>query len=156
MPSEEFSDRVSGSDNCLSLDSIREQVSRLGIDRLSDIIWVRAQYDNILREILISTISLKQVNGDLEKAKKIVDKAIGFPERYIRYTSQGHGQILDEIKLELEILMLNGQKEFALQAAEYTVTRSENIYEIFEDGWEWEESVRSFSQWVQEKKAEKI
>ena len=150
------SDRVSRSDNGLSLDSIMEQVSCLGIDRLSYIIWVRAQCDSILREILISTISLKQVNGDLKKAKKIVDRAINFPEKYIRYTDQGHEQILDEIKVALEIMFLNGQKEFALQVAEYTVTRSENIYEIFEDDWEWGESMKSFTKWIQEKKAEKI
>ncbi len=154
MTSERFLD-VALSDYTLNLDSIREKVSCLGIDSLSSIIWVRAQSDKILRKILIATISLRQANGDLERAKKVIDEAINFPEGYVRYTEHGHDQILDEIRMTLDILLNNGQKEFPLRIAEYTTHRAESISEIFEDDWEWMESVRNFIKWIQEKKAEK-
>ena len=50
--------------------------------------------------------------------------------------------------------MLNRQKEFSLQIAEYTLTCSESICEIFKDSWMWEESVKSFAKWIQETKGE--
>lgn len=155
MPSERFLSELFDPDSNLNLDSIGEEISCLGTDRLSSIILARAQYDKILREILIATISLRQVSGDLEKAKEIVDKAIDFPEGYVRYTEQGHEQILDEIRGTLEILLKNGEKEFALRVAEYTVNRSESISDIFEDDWEWTESVKNFIKWIQDQKTEK-
>jgi len=94
------------------------------------------------------TVALEKADGDLEKAKKAIDYALHFPE-WVRYTEDGHDQVIEEIKIALEQLSNQGQKEFADSIARYAIDCGERIMENFEDDWSWSYSLNQLKEWLQ-------
>ena len=150
MSSEKFRylKRDQESSEFCSVEELRNHLSVLGINHLIEILWVRAQYDDVLRKILMSLLGIYLVQEDVDKAKKAVNNALDFPD-YIRYTENGYDQILDEIKTILESLVSDGKKEFALQIAKHTISRGQSVAENFEDDWDWTSSLEDLQKWVE-------
>ncbi len=123
---------------------LRKLIPSMGSDRLAEILWIRAQSDDMLGKVLMVTVALQA--DDLERAKLAVDYALHFPE-FVRYTESGHGQILEEIKTSLENLAGEGRTDFALNIARYAIQRAHEVAENFEEDWDWISSIESLEEW---------
>ena len=138
MPSEKIRYIVNkyGPRSPVDLQELPAQLSSFDSEHLIDIIWVRAQRDDLLSKILMVSVVLHSSTGDVERAKAAIDYALYFPE-YVRYSESGHGQILDEIKRGVQYQVERGYSEFAICVGEYATEQAEKISENFEDDWEW-------------------
>lgn len=126
---------------------LKEQLPKLGIDRLADILIYSSESHHILRKLLTGTLGIQLANGEWEKAKGAIDYALHFPD-YIRYTECGHGQIIEEIRTSLELLAAQEQDHFAIRIAEYAIDKAQSITENFEDDREWTSSLENLREWV--------
>ena len=138
----------------LDFDELRTELSTLGARHLAELLWLRAQYDDILRKSATVSIVLRLSKGDWDKAKKAIDYALHFPD-YVRYTEDGHGLIIEEIKSALDVLAAQNQAEFALQIAQYAVEVGQKVADNFEDDWEWTSSLEDLVEWIVETTSKK-
>jgi hypothetical protein len=150
MPSEKsrYLNRNRGPTQPFEFLELRERIAFLGVSRLAELLWIRAQNDDVLTKALMVTLSLN-AGGDSELAKRAIDYALHFPD-YVRYTERGHGQILDEIKISLQDWAEDGHREFALQLARYAIERAQSVSENFEDDWAWTCSLENLRKWADE------
>ena len=153
MPSEKsrYLERNRGPEAPVEFMELKKHLSLFGTDRMAEILWIRAQYDDVLAKSLMGCAGILLSNGDWEKAKTAIDYALHFPD-YVRYTDGGHGQILEEIKTTLEDLTKQNQREFALRIGQYVIERGHEISENFEDDWDWTSSLSNLKEWVHEMK----
>ncbi len=131
----------------LEWSELKEQLPKLGIDRLADILFHSSENNDILKKLLMGTVGIQLAMGEWEKTKAAIDYAFHFPD-YVRYTEHGHGQIIEEIITSLELLVDQGQEHFAIRIAEYAIEKAQSIAENFEDGWDWTSSIENLRQWV--------
>lgn len=129
------------------LNNLRDHLVTLGAERLAEIVWVRAQDDEVLQKSIMVTLALQDASEDWEKAKNAIDYALHF-SNFVRYSEGGHSQVIDEIKKELENLYERGNSDAAIQIARYTITRAQDIAENFEDDWEWTCGIKSLSDFL--------
>jgi hypothetical protein len=133
----------------LHLDDLPNHLAILGSDRLAELVWVRAQEDDVLRKALMTAVAIRVHCQDWEPIKAAINYALHFPE-FVRYTESGHGQILDEIRNALEFLVHQGKRELALRAAQHAITLGNEVTENFEDDWDWTNSLNELTRWVDE------
>lgn len=131
----------------LEMDEFRNLLPSLGVKRLAEIIWTRAQEDDVLSKALMASICLRAANGDWEKAKSAIDYALHFPD-YVRYIEGGHGLIIDEITSALQALSERGNGEFAIRIARFAAERAQEVAENFEDDWDWTSSLDGLTKWI--------
>lgn len=131
----------------LEMEEFRNLLPTLGVNRLTNIVWVRSQEDNVLNKALMVSICLQATNGEWEKAKAAIEYTLHFPD-HVRYTEGGHGIILDEIRLSLQDLAKQGQHEFAMRIARFAVERAKKVAENFEDDWDWTSSLDGLMKWL--------
>lgn len=129
------------------LNILRDHLVTLGAERLAEMVWVRAQDDDVLQKSIMVTLALQEASEDLEKAKNAIDYALHFPD-FVRYSEGGHSQVLDEIKKEVADLHERGNCEVAIQITRYTITRAQDIAENFEDDWEWTCGIKSLTDFL--------
>ena len=125
---------------------LREQIPSLGVHRLAELLWIRAQNDDILTKALMVGLSIKS-GTDSDLAKRAIDYALHFPD-FVRYSEGGHGQILDEITTSLQDFANRGHRDLALQLARYTIARAQEVSENFEDDWAWTSSLEDLRKWT--------
>lgn len=154
MPSERsrYSARNRGPSIPLEMTEFRDLLPSLGIDRLAEIAWIRAQEDDTLCKALIASVCLRAANGDWEKAKDAIEYALHFPD-YVRYTEDGHGLILHEITSALRALTEQGQHDFALRVARFAADLAQSVAENFEDDWDWTSSLAELRKWIRQSDA---
>lgn len=131
----------------LEMNKFRDLLPSLGIDRLAEIAWIRAEEDDTLCKALMASVCLRTANGNWEKAKGAIAYALHFPD-YVRYTEDGHGLILHEITLALQALTKQGQQDFALRVAKFAADLAQNVAENFEDDWDWTSSLEDLRKWI--------
>ncbi len=151
MPSEKFrtSKHNLGPVEFLNPLEFKDHISGLGLDRLSSLLWIRAEGDDVLRKALVVATGIHQANGEWEKVKYAIDYALHFPD-YVSYTVTGHGQILEEIKLSLKLLVCQNKCEFALRIGQYALECGQSAAENFEDDWDWTSSLNDLEKWLRE------
>lgn len=132
----------------LEMEEFRSLLPSLGVDKLSEMAWIRAQEDDVLSKALMATICLRNADGDWEKAMGAIEYALHLPN-YVRYTEGGHGIILDEIRSALQAIDEQGLPEFALRAARFAIERAEAVAENFEDDWDWTSSLSDLKAWFE-------
>lgn len=131
---------------------LKHHLVALGAERLAGIAWSRAQSDEVLSKTLMvaATIRLPDLNWD--KAKSAIDYAFHFPD-YVRYTEDGHGMILSEIRASAEFLAAQNNNDLALRIAQYAIKRGQEVAENFEEDFDWSSSIDDLSEWVQRMQA---
>lgn len=97
----------------------------------------------------MAAVTIRVRCHDWEPIKAAIDYALHFPE-FVRYTESGHGQILDEIRNTLELLVQQGNCELALRAAQHAITLGHEVAENFEDDWDWNSSLNELTRWADE------
>ena len=149
MPSEKsrYLNRKRGPMPPMDFNELKDHLPSLGSERLADLLWIRAEQDEILRKVLMAAVGIQSASGDFEKAKIAIDYALHFPD-FIRYTEDGHGQILEEIKVCLENIANNGKREFAIRVARHAIDRGQEVAENFQDDWDWTSSLKNLSEWA--------
>src|SRR5665648_278842 len=95
----------------LEFKDLKDRLVSLGADQLAEMIWHRAQVDELLTNTAMISIALRSAHCSWEEAKAAIDYALHFPD-HIRYTEHGHEQILYEIKMTLEFLTNQVKREF--------------------------------------------
>ena len=155
MPSEKsrYIDARRGPESPLDFNDLRERLLHIGSNQLADILWVRAQTDDVLRRILIGSVGLRLVPPDIQQARAAIDCAIHFPD-FIRYFEKGHGQILDEIRSAAEVQAAHGYRQFSVEIMEYAIGRAEEVAENFEEDWDWTYSMRQLTEYVNKLRSE--
>ena len=136
----------------MDFNELLERLPSLGVNRLAEMLWSRAQEDDVLSKVTMVSVALRTAGDDLKKAITAVEYALHFPS-YVRYTEKGHGQILHEIKSELEYLTQHGQSKFALEVARHAVELGQWVAGNFEDDFDWVSSLKVLSEWVEEVEA---
>ena len=130
----------------MGIDELRSRLSALDSSRLADLLWLRAQSDDVLWKASMALAALQPSSDDWEKSRAAIDFALHFPD-YVRYTERGHGLILDVIRQALD-LMKEGQREFALRVADYAIERGHEVAKNFEDDWDWTSSLDDLEKWA--------
>lgn len=153
MPSEKsrYMRKHHGPTSPLTFESLREHIPTLGVARLTELLWVRAQEDDVLQKALTASIAIRTFPEDISKAKAAVDYALHFPD-YVRYTEGGHGLILDEIQSALEFLESRGKRYMALDIAQHAIHLGQEVAENFEDDWDWTSSLKDLIEWTEKKR----
>ena len=82
------------------MNDFAKQLPMLGPDRLSSILAVRAEYDQVLSKILSVSLAFQNPSADLKSIMATLNYAIHIPE--LVSDSEGHEQILDEILWQIE------------------------------------------------------
>lgn len=152
MPSEKSKYLNIGPPSLLNIDQLKNNLSSFTKEHLIEIIWLSAQTNSALWKALNAHIGIKFANGDWEKAKIAIDDALDFND-FAGYSERGHDIILYEIMGAIEILHENGDKKFALHAAEYIIESGEKVLEYFDDGWGWLCALKELEEWVVNNKA---
>ena len=115
-------------------------------ERLIEIVELRADWDEILREILCMSLAIR--TKDIAIAKAAIDNVMSISEP-IRYDESGHGQIIFEIERELKEAAANGGRpEYLTEIGRYAVDRAQTVAEMFEDDWDWTSSIESLEKFV--------
>ncbi|NJM09554.1 MAG: hypothetical protein HC883_01240 [Bdellovibrionaceae bacterium] len=150
MPSEKspYLERNRGPTPPIDFDDLRKHLPSLGSQHLAELLWVRAQQDDVLAKALTASVAIRSAQGDWQQAKDGVDYDCHFPD-FIRYTEGGHGMILDEIKNSLDFLSAQGQIDSAIRIAEHAIQRGQEVAENFEDDWDWISSLKDLMAWVE-------
>lgn len=153
MPSEKsrYIHKNQGPTSPLTFESLREHIPVLGVARLTELLWVRAQEDDVLQKALTASIAIRTFSEDINKVKVAVDYALHFPD-YVRYTESGHGLILDEIQSALEFLESLGKSDIALDIARHAIHLGQEVAENFEDDWDWTSSLKDLIEWTEMKR----
>ncbi len=128
------------------MNDFAKQLPMLGSDRLSSILAIRAEYDQILNKILSISLSFQNPIVDLKTIMAALNNAIHIPE--LVSDSEGHEQILDEIFWQIERLAQNGNYEFAKLVAKYSLERGQEMLENFEEGFSWNCSLKEIENWL--------
>lgn len=123
-----------------------KQLPMLGPDRLSSILAVRAEYDQVLSKILSVSLAFQNPNADLKSIKATLNYAIHIPE--LVSDTEGHEQILDEVLWQVNQLEKNGKLEIAKQIARYSLERGQEMLENFEEGFSWNCSLEEIEKWL--------
>ena len=149
MPSEKlrYLKRRRGTPPPFPLAELSKKLQLLGPKSLIDILRVRAFHDNVLCKTVIGTLGIRMAKENQQQAKKAIDYALDFPD-FVRYTEQGHGQIVVEMKTALEDLTRTGQVELAIELGNYALCLAEKVSENFEDDWEWRCAIDQLESWL--------
>jgi hypothetical protein len=95
-----YLNRNRGPNSPLEFKELKSLLAELSRTRIADLLWFRAQNDDVLRKTLMVAVALRTASGNYDKAKSAISYALHFPE-HVRYSEHGHGQILEEIKSNL-------------------------------------------------------
>jgi hypothetical protein len=151
MPSEKsrYLVRNHGPDSPVEFQELKKRLVSLGVNRLAEMIWQRAEVDEILEKTAVVSVSLRSATN-FDQANVAIDYAFHFSSDYIRCAQNGYGQILWEIKSALEFHVDQGRYEFVLIAGQYAIEQGEKVLEIFEDDWDWAGPLKDLSDWFLE------
>jgi|GEM_PF-4431597 len=127
-----------------SIGEIASGVSSLPHSRLNEIIALRLDWDEILRQILCMSLAIRSL--DLTKAKAAADNVMAINEP-ISYDDSGHGQILYEIERELAA-MADQSPAYVIEVGRYAISQAQSVAEMFEYDWDWTSSIESLEKFV--------
>jgi hypothetical protein len=137
----------------LNIDELKPYLIDLGAKRLADMMWMSAQWNEVLRRSVMGAIGI-QASQDLATAKAAIDYALDLPTD-ISYQESGYGLILYEIQNTLEGLMEDSVNPVGvLELARYTCDQAEKRIENFQDDWDWVSSLECLQEWLKLKKME--
>ncbi len=108
MPSEKsrYANRNSDPVRIFGIEEFTSQLPSLGIDKLTSILAVRSEHDEVLNKILSILLAFKKPVADINSVTRILDCAIHVPDYGSKFVSDndGHEFILNEILLRIELL----------------------------------------------------
>ena len=127
-----------------SIREISSGAASLPQARLSEIVSLRADWDQILRQILCLSLAIR--SRDFSIAKAAIDHVMAISQP-IRYVDRGHGQMIYEIEREI-MVAASDAADFAIEVGRYAVAQAQNVTEMFEDDWDWSSSIESLEKYV--------
>ncbi len=139
MPSEKmrYMRARHGPDSPIEFNDLLRHLRSFGIKDLSEILWIRAQHDDLLRRILTVTAAIPLCAGDFKKGKSAIDFALYLPDFVTYDIENGYGQLLDAIHVGIERLADDGDRASALQLAQYAIEQAQAALERFAEGRDW-------------------
>ncbi len=127
-----------------------DRLPTLGVDKLVNILSVRAETDIVLNKVLLVSLAIQNSTSDISQVTDALDYAIHVPE-LVRYPEDGYEIILDEILLRIEELEKTGNVLLAREIAEYSLLKGTEMQEKFEEGFSWTCSLENIEKWLAEK-----
>lgn len=144
----------SGPDSLVDSNDLLECLRSFDKDELAEILWIRAQHDDLLQRALTATVVIQACAGDFEKGRAAIDFGLHLPD-FVSYNEEdGYGQLLDGINRGVRYLADHHYGECAAKIAQYAVERAEAVLERFEEGWDWRCAIDRLSELVEKLKAE--
>lgn len=143
MPSEKmrYIKVRSGPGAPIEFNDLLEQLRALDKESLSEILWIRAQHDDVLRRELTATVAIRLSAGDFEKGKAAIDFALHLPDFVTYDIEDGYGQILDGINDGIQYLAINSHRDSAIRLGRYAIEGAEVALEKFAEGWDWQRAL---------------
>lgn len=156
MPSEtmHYMKSRSGPELPIEFNDLLVLLRSLDKDSLSEILWIRAQHDDLLRKILTAIVAIRLSAGDFEKGKAAIDFALHLPDFVTYDVENGYGQILDGISDGIQYLADNNHRESAIRLAQYAIEGTEAALEKFAEGWDWQCALDRLAELNEKLKAE--
>lgn len=112
------------------------------------IISYRAEYDQILRKVLLLNEIFKRTEEE-QLLIGAIKSAFDFGKiRSFLPDNAGYDQILDEIFEQLKRLEHNGNRKLAVILARFTVLEGSKVEEHFDEGWFWHQQLEAINDWI--------
>lgn len=150
MPSEKLKDYSNDPCSPVVQEQLKTHLKSFSQEHLIEIIWLGAQYDTVLWKALSASIGMRLARGNWEETIKAIDCALYFPG-FINYTEERYGIIIDQMIDALDFLYKECDKQFTLKIATYIFEQAQNLFENFEDGWNWICALTDLENWMNEK-----
>jgi len=131
------------------LSDLIQRLPCIGVERLSYLLGVRAESDEILRKTLLVSLTFEDLLIDVLKIKKGLDSVLHFSDSALISDFAGHELILDEILWQVDRLAKKGNPEEARMIALYALNKGKKMTEQFEEGFSWNISLEEIEKWLE-------
>jgi hypothetical protein len=126
-----------GPESPVSFGEIHSLLGSLDREAISNILWIRAQHDDVLRRVLTAHVAIRLSAENFEIGRAAIDFALHFPDFIPHDAEGGYQQILDTIADEIDQLATSGHLHLALTLARHALQASKRATEKFAEGWVW-------------------
>lgn len=139
-----------GPESPVTFADIHSLLGSLDREALSNILRIRAQYDDVLRRVLTAHFALRLSDGNFEMGKAAIDFALHLPDFISHDAEGGYQQILDTITDGIQHLGTSDRPGMALELAEYALQSSQRVAETFAEGRDWSCAISRLVRLVEE------
>lgn len=138
-----------GPESPVNFADIHSLLGSLDRDALSNILWIRSQYDDALMRVLTAQIAIRLSGENFEMGKAAIDFALHLPDSISHNAEGGYQQILDTITDGIQHLATSGHLGMALELAEYALQASKRVAEKFAEGSDWSCAISNLTELIE-------